>query len=50
VNQKLGFVWSGFEEIPRGVAYRVGLIQPRGEGSEVRGIGGEGGVKVGTEQ
>jgi len=50
VNQKLCFVQSGFEEIPRGVAYRIGLVQPRGKASEVRGIGGGGGVNVGTEQ
>ena len=50
MDQKLCFIWSGFEEIPRGVAYRKGLVQPRGKGSEVRSISGGGGVKVGTEQ
>jgi len=50
VNQKLGFVRSGFKEIPRGVAYGIGLVHPRGEGSGIRGIGGGRGVKVGTEQ
>ena len=50
MDQKLCFVRSGFEDIPRGVAYRKGLIQPRGKGSEVRGISGGGGVKIGTKQ
>jgi hypothetical protein len=50
VDQELCFVRSGFEEIPRGVAYRKGFVQPRGKGSEVRSIGGSGGVKVGTAQ
>ena len=50
MNQKLCFVWSGFEKIPKGVAYRKGLVQPRGKGSEIGGISGGGGVKVGTEQ
>jgi len=50
VDQKLRFVWSGFDEIPRGVAYRKGLVQPRGEGSNIRGRSGSGGVKVGTKQ
>ena len=50
MNQKLGFVWGGSENIPRRVAYRKGLVQPRGEGSEIGGIGGGGGVKIGAEQ
>ena len=50
MNQQLCFVWGGFENIPRRVAYRKGFIQSRGEGSEVRGISGGGGLKVGTEQ
>jgi len=50
VDQKLCFVRSGYEEIPRGVAYRKGLVQPRGKGSEVRSMSGDGGMKVGTEQ
>ena len=50
VDQKLHFVWTGFEEIPRGVAYRKDLVQPRGKGSEVRSLSEGGGVKVGTEQ
>jgi len=49
VNQKLRFVRSGFEEIPREVAYRKGLVPPRGKGREIRGIGGGGGVKIDTE-
>jgi len=50
VDQKLCFVRSGFEEIPRRVAYREGLVQPRGKGSEVRSISRGGGVKIGPEQ
>jgi len=50
VNQKLRFVRRGFENIPRGVAYRKGLVQPRSESSEVAGVGGGRGVEVGTEQ
>jgi len=50
VNQELRFVRSGFEDFPRVVAYRKGLVQPRGKGSEIRGISGGVGVKVGTEQ
>ena len=50
MNQKLGFVRGGFENIPRGVAYQKCLVQPRGKGSKIGGIGGGGGVKVGTEQ
>jgi len=50
VNQKRCFVWGRLEEIPRGVAYWKGLVQPRGKGSKIRGISGGGGVKVGTEQ
>ena len=50
MNQKLCFVRSGFEKIPGGVAYRKSLVQPRGKGSEIRGISGGGSVKVGTEQ
>ena len=50
MNQKLCFVWSGLEKIPRGVAYREGLVQPQCKGREIRGISGGRGVKVGTEQ
>jgi len=50
VNQKWCFVRSAFENIPRGVAYWKGLVQPRSEGSEVGSIGGGRGVEVGTEQ
>jgi len=50
VDQKLRFIRSGFEEIPRAVAYRKGLVQPRGKGSEVGSISGGRGVKIGTEQ
>ena len=50
MNQELRFVWSGFEDVPRRVAYRKGLVQPRGEGREIGGISGGGGVKVCTEQ
>jgi len=50
VNQELCFVRSGFEDSPRGVAYRKGFVQPRGEGSQIGGIGRGRGVKVGTEQ
>jgi len=50
VNQELRFVRSGFEDIPRRVAYREGLVQPRGKESEVGGTSRCGGVKVGTEQ
>jgi len=50
VNQKLCFVQSGFENIPRGVAYRKGLVQSRSKGGEVGGIGGGRGVEVCTEQ
>ena len=38
MNQQLRFVWGGFENIPRRVAYRKGLVQPGGEGSEIGGI------------
>ena len=38
MNQKLCFVQSGLEEIPRGVAYRVGCVLSRGKGSEVGGV------------
>ena len=48
MDQKLCFVQSGFEDIPMGVAYRKGLIQPRGKGSEVIGISGGVGVKLGV--
>jgi len=50
VNQELCFIRSGFEDFARGVAYRIGLVQPRGKGSEIGGISGGKGVKVGTEQ
>ena len=50
MDQKLRFVWGGFGEIPRGVADRKGFVQSRGKGSEIWGIGGGGGGKVGTEQ
>jgi len=50
VNQRLCLVRGGFDEIPRGVAYRKGLVQPRGNGSEIRGVSGGGGVKVSAEQ
>jgi len=50
VNQQLCFVWARFENVPRRVAYRKGLVQPSGEGSPIRGLSGGGGVKVGTEQ
>jgi len=50
VNQELRFVRSGFEDFPRGIAYRKGFVQPRSKGSEIEGISGGGGVKVGTEQ
>jgi len=50
VDQKLCFFRSGFEDIPKGVAYRKGLIQPRGKGSKVRSISGGGGVKSGAKQ
>jgi len=50
VNQELRFVWGWFENIPRGVAYRKGLVQPRGKGSKVRRVNGGGGVKVGAKQ
>jgi len=50
VNQKLWFVRSGFKKIPRGVAYREGLVQPDSKGSEIGGVSGGGGVKVGAEQ
>jgi len=50
VDQKLRFVRSRLEEIPRGVAYRKGFVQPRGKRREVRSIGRGGGVKIGTEQ
>ena len=50
MNQKLCFVQSGFENVPRGVAYDKGLVQSQGKGGEIGGISGSGGVKVGTEQ
>jgi len=50
VNQELCFVRSGFEDFPRGVAYRKGPVQARGKGSEIGGISRGGGVKLGTEQ
>jgi len=50
VNQKLCFGWSGFEKIPRGVAHRGGLVQPRSKGGEIGGVSGGGGVKVGAKQ
>ena len=50
VNQELRFVRSWFEDFPRGVAYWKGFVQPRGKGSEIGGVRGGGGVKVGTEQ
>jgi len=50
VNQKLRFVRGRLENIPRGVAYWKGFVQSGGEGSEVGGISGGGGVKVSTEQ
>ena len=50
VDQELRFVRSGFEDFPSGVAYWKGLVQPRGEGSEIGGIRGSRGVEVGTEQ
>jgi len=50
VNQRLCFVQSGFKKIPRGVAYREGLVQPRSKGSEIGGVRGGRGVKVGAER
>jgi len=50
VNQELCLVRSGLEDIPRRVAYRKGLVQPRGQGSEIGSIRGGGGVEIGTEQ
>ena len=50
VNQELCFVRSGFQEIPRGVAYQEGHVQPRSKGSEIGGVSGGVGVKVSAEQ
>jgi len=50
VNQRLCFVRSGFEKIPRGMAYRKGLVQPCSKGSEVGSVSRGGGVKVSADQ
>jgi len=50
VNQELCFVRSGFKKIPRGVAHWEGLVQPPSKGSEISGVSGGQGVKVGAEQ
>ena len=46
MKQKLCFVRRGFKKLPRGVAYREGLFQPRSKGSKRGGVSGGGGVKV----
>ena len=50
MNQKLCFVRSGFKKVPRGVAYREGLVQPCSKGSKIGGVSRGGGVKVSAEQ
>jgi len=50
VNQQLCFVWGGFEEIPRAFAHQEDLFQPGSNGSEVGGVSGGWGVKVGAEK
>jgi len=50
MNQQLCLVWGRFEQIPRGVAHREGLVQPSSKGSEVGGVSGGRGVKAGAEE
>jgi len=50
VNQQLRFFQSRPKELLSGVAHWEGFIQPRSKESEVGGVCGGGGVKIGSEQ
>jgi len=49
VNRQLCLLQAWFEEIPRGVVHQETFVQSHSKGSEVGGVCGCGGVKVGTE-